>query len=208
MLFARVTSCVARRRQYQLHYGTIDFNHPPDQLGTWIPAFDGQEHHAATQSLIECVKGVTEDLARWKVGPALGGHDARAEVYWHACRLLLLRHVYRRFAEDTQCQQSAVAVLQLCEAMADGKIEYLNWVGRFVAAVMRISIYPPSCSPSSSQAAFSTHHRPTCAAGPRTCFKSFPINGVLTCSGAGPSSRKCGSASMRAETMMRAFGSR
>ncbi|KAI5449603.1 hypothetical protein NCC49_004533 [Naganishia albida] len=127
MLFARVTSCVARRRQYQLHYGTIDFNHPPDQLGTWIPAFDGQEHHAATQSLIECVKGVTEDLARWKVGPALGGHDARAEVYWHACRLLLLRHVYRRFAEDTQCQQSAVAVLQLCEAMADGKIEYLNW---------------------------------------------------------------------------------
>ncbi|KAJ9095156.1 hypothetical protein QFC20_006725 [Naganishia adeliensis] len=52
MLFARASSCVARRRQYQLHYGTIDFNHPPDQLGTWIPVWDGQEHQTATQVIV------------------------------------------------------------------------------------------------------------------------------------------------------------
>lgn len=128
MLFARASSCVARRLQYQLHYGTIDFNHPPDQLGTWIPVWDGQEHETATQSLVECVRGVTEDLAQWKVEAALRGQDARSETYWHACRLLLLRHVYRRTTGDEECQQSAASVLGLCEGLAGGKIEYLNWV--------------------------------------------------------------------------------
>jgi hypothetical protein len=128
MLFARASSCVARRRQYQLHYGTIDFNHPPDQLGTLIPAWDGQEHQTATQSLIECVKRLTNDLAQWKAEAARREDDARSETYWHACRLLLLRHVYRRSTWDEECQQSAAAVLGLCEGLADGKIEYLNWV--------------------------------------------------------------------------------
>lgn len=130
MLFARASSCVARRRQYQLHYGTIDFNHLPDQLGTWLPACDGQEHQKATQSLIQCVREVTEDLARWQTEAAVRGPDARLETYWNACRLLLLRHVYHRSTRDVECQQSAAEVLRLCEGLADGKIEYLNWVSR------------------------------------------------------------------------------
>lgn len=136
MLFTRATSCVARRRQYQLHYGTLDFNHPSVQTGTWeVPAAEQKEHETATQALIECVRNVTEDLARWKVESGVRGEDLRSETYWHACRVLLLRHVYRRSAHDEECQQSAAAVLRLCDSMSDGKIEYLNWVSTSVVSV-------------------------------------------------------------------------
>lgn len=136
MLFARITSCVARRKQYQSHYGTLDFRRPavdPGCLST--PIADAREHKVATEALIECVRDVTRDLAKWRAKSVpevpLDCHlRTRSDIYWNACQVLLLRHVYRRDAEDEECRASAFAVINLCEIMADGKIEYLNWVSR------------------------------------------------------------------------------
>lgn len=134
MLFARITSCVARRRQYQSHYGTLDFGCPAVEGILPPPIADAREHQVATEALIECVRGVTEDLARWRTrwiaGSTVAGRSkARSDIYWHACRVLLFRHVYRRDVHDEECRQSALAVIHLCDGLTDGKIEYLNWVG-------------------------------------------------------------------------------
>jgi hypothetical protein len=132
MLFARITSCVARRRQYQSHYGTLDFNRPAVEGILPPPIADAREHKVATEALIDCVRGVTEDLARWHTRWLETTTDdrsrARSDVYWHACRVLLFRHVYRRDVHDEECRQSAMAVIHLCDGLTDGKIEYLNWV--------------------------------------------------------------------------------
>lgn len=133
MLFARITSCVARRRQYQSHYGTLDFRWPAVEGSLPPPLADAREHQVATEALIDCVRRVTEDLARWRTRWILETSSerrsrTRSDIYWNACRVLLLRHVYRRDVQDEECQQSALAVIRLCDGMTDDKIEYLNWV--------------------------------------------------------------------------------
>lgn len=136
MILARIASCVARRKQYQAVYGTLDFLKPSVDTGTYIPfSASIHEHETATKALITCVRDVTESLTRWKADydshSASFAHtvvEVRSMIYWHACRILLFRHVYRRPADDTECQHDAAAILQLCGNMVNGKIEYLNWV--------------------------------------------------------------------------------